>query len=78
MAKIKKNWQEMTYGEKIKAAEAIGEKVGAMVQKTLDRANKFLAQYGFKVTAQLDFHYLNENEDEKNETSSVEAAQQTP
>lgn len=72
MAKIKKNWREMTYGEKIKAAEAIGEKVGAMVQKTLDRANKFLARYGFKVTVQLNFHYL-----DGVETEGVEPSQQS-
>lgn len=57
----KDSFHKLNYGEKLKAAEKIGEKVGEIIQKAVDRCNKqILAKYGFKVSVTLNFHYLNE------------------
>lgn len=64
------NFNDLAYGEKLRTAEAIGEEVGKIFNRALKRANKFLQQYGFQVSVDLKFHYLNHEEKKGDEVNN--------
>lgn len=61
-----KDFVQLPYGDKIRAAELIGEEVGVIFNNALKRANRFLKKYGFQVSIELKFHYLDDKSDQTN------------
>jgi len=51
--------------EKAKIANALGEEVGKTLNKALTKCNKMLKKYGYSVTVTLNFHELDETENNK-------------
>ena len=62
LPKDKKELESLPISQKAKAAEAIGDIVGRIIQRSVNRANKLLKKYGFFVTITLNFHYLEDQE----------------
>lgn len=57
-----KELQSLSVSKKIKAAEDIGNIVGRTVAKAVDKANKFLKKYGYKVSVTLNFHEIEKDQ----------------
>ena len=63
LPKNKEELEGLPISQRAKAAEAIGDIVGRIIQRSVNRANKLLKKYGFAVTATLNFHHLEDLED---------------
>lgn len=58
--------KNMAISEKAKLATALGDECGKILNRALAKCNKILKKYGYSVSVSLNFHELdNENENKQ-------------